>query len=138
MRISISNRGPEGAEIWVLPTLTFRNTWSWDLAEDMQAKRPSLRLAGDQAFEVRAEHESLGTFVWSQVRDAGESHGGDGLGPEPEVVLFTKNDTNVAWMAGAESGFSKDAFDRYVVGGEGAATNQEQRGMKAAFVYRNA
>jgi hypothetical protein len=59
IRITATNRGPEPAEIHLLPTLWFRNTWSWDPA----TPRPALRAAasGDGQATIEAEHETLGS-----------------------------------------------------------------------------
>ena len=76
MRLSVSNRGPDAAALTVLPTLVFRNSWSWrDATKDAnpdaeQTTRPSMCLAEDDAKTVMARHPSLGTFRWSIVQGA--------------------------------------------------------------------
>jgi len=123
VRIEVANRGPERAEIDVLPTLWFRNTWSWNGHRD----RPS----------IRAVHPSPlgGAAMVAQ-------HGKEGslfLGCEgrPEL-LFTENDTNVARLHGAANGshFVKDGFHGYVVNGQADAVNPDEVGTKAAARYR--
>src|SRR5258706_6047995 len=74
VRITVHNRGPEAARLRVLPTLWFRNTWSWN-GDD---QRPSLREIGPNA--VEASHHELGTYV---LRYDGD----------PEL-LFTENESN--------------------------------------------
>src|SRR5262245_31864304 len=82
VRVTVVNRGPDAAELHLLPTLWFRNTWSWDGA----AARPQLRaVEGDATIE--AEHAELGRR-WLRL---------DG---EPEL-LFTENDTNATRLWGA-------------------------------------
>src|SRR5262245_39706405 len=85
IKITVFNRGPESADIAGLPTLWFRNTWSWggQLGEGDWPK-PSLRLSGRSA--VVAEHTTLNRFRWT----AGSAPGGQ----LPEIV-FTENDTDM-------------------------------------------
>jgi hypothetical protein len=108
----------------LLPTLWFRNTWAWGYAagpmNDVPVK-PQLWLDGTV---VTAEHPVLGRYHL-YAKDAAE-------------YLFTENDTNAERLFGSEnaSPFVKDAFHRYVVNGETTAVNPDQRGTKAAPVYR--
>ncbi len=124
IRISITNHGPEDAPITLLPTLWFRNTWSWGYpAGPMNnvSKKPELWLDGAV---VVAEHPVLGSYrLYAQNAD---EH------------LFTENETNAARLFGLQNAtpYVKDAFHRYIVNGEAAAVNPEQRGTKAAPTYR--
>jgi hypothetical protein len=116
IRISVRNAGPEVATIDVLPTLWFRNTWSWRL----DSAKPSIRL--DDGVLV-AEHAALGTRVLS----------GDG---SPEALLCD-NETNSERLFGVTSAtrFPKDGINDHVV--EGAPTvNPDGTGTKAALRYR--
>ncbi len=117
IRVTVHNRGPEPARLHLLPTLWFRNTWSWDAG----AQRP--RLAADGPVKIRVEHPELGAYTLAC----------DG---EPEF-LFTENETNNErlWGQPNPSPFVKDAFHRYVVGGETAAVNPARTGTKAAARY---
>lgn len=119
IRISATNRGPDAAPLWVLPTLWFRNRWTWDPA---RAKAASL--ATGAAVLVRAQEESLGDWVLE--------------GSLADEVLFTENETNSELLFGAPnaSPYTKDAFHRYLVGGETSAVNPACTGTKAAPVYR--
>jgi len=121
VRISITNRGPEAAPLHVLPTLWFRNTWSWDLG----AARPCLRegAPGPGWRVIHAEHASLGPR-WLSVEGAAE-------------LLFTENDTNKRrlWAVPNTSTYVKDAFDDYLVGGRREAVNPARVGTKAAAHY---
>ena len=114
IRISVHNRGPEAAEIHLLPTLWFRNTWSWDLG----IVKPNLRQIADGA--VLASNSQLGEYTLQC----------DG-GPE---WLFTENETNVSrlWGQPNTSPYVKDAFHRRVIGGELNAVNPGKSGTKAA------
>ncbi|HXX13380.1 MAG TPA: hypothetical protein VEJ47_00615 [Candidatus Eremiobacteraceae bacterium] len=117
IRISVHNRGPEAATIHVLPTLWFRNTWSW--ATDQP--KPSLRLlTGGQ---IRATHLQLGDRTLS-------------CEGKPEL-LFTDNETNASrlWGQPNPSPFVKDAFHEYVVSGKTDAVNPAKQGTKTAARY---
>jgi hypothetical protein len=122
IRISVVNRGPEAAPLHLLPTLWFRNTWSWDPG----AKRPQLRVgrAGKGSSVIEADHETLGPrrlFC-------------DGA---PEL-LFTENDTNLQRLYGSPNPnpYVKDGINDYLVHGRRDAVNPEQVGTKAAAHYR--
>ncbi len=125
IRISAVNRGPDAAELTLLPTLWFRNTWSWGYPAgpmgDVPGK-PLLSAAGKST--VRADHPAAGGY-WLAAPEAGE-------------LLFTENESNLERLFGAPnaSPFVKDAFHRYVVNGDHGAVNPEQRGTKAAALYR--
>jgi hypothetical protein len=121
IRITVANRGPDAAELHVLPTLWFRNTWSWD----KRASKPSLRgsRSGDVSV-LSATHPELGAcrlYCYS--------------GPE---LLFTENETNSERIFGTAnaSPYVKDAIDNYIVHGLHAAVNPSQTGTKASAYYR--
>jgi hypothetical protein len=121
IRISVTNHGPETAPIDLLPTVWFRNTWSWSA----DIEKPSLaRVAGQAAIELI---EPKYGRRWLYAEDAGSP-----------LFAFTENDTNTARVFGYDNGapFTKDAFHRLLVAGESAAVNPEQRGTKAAAIYR--
>jgi hypothetical protein len=117
IRITVNNRGPEAARLRVLPTLWFRNTWSW--GEDN--RKPVLRDAGAGAIE--ASHHELGTY---RLLCEGE----------PEL-LFTENESNAErlWKQPGGSPYVKDAFHAFVVGGRADAVNPRRIGTKAAAHY---
>ncbi|BCJ47305.1 glucosidase [Actinoplanes ianthinogenes] len=116
-RITVHNRGPEAATLRVLPTLWFRNIWSWDRPEP----RPALRRIGTTT--VEAVHERLGTRRLTCLGT-------------PDL-LFTENETNTERVFGRPNGsaFVKDAIDRYVVHGEKSAVNPAETGTKVAADY---
>ncbi|MEI6971894.1 MAG: glucosidase [bacterium] len=116
VRISVHNRGPEAASLHLLPTLWFRNTWSWG---DNDAK-PMMRQA-DGA--VVASHAELGDYRLSC----------EGI---PEM-LFTENESNAQRLWGQPNAtpYVKDAFHRYVIEGERDAVNPAKTGTKAAAHY---
>jgi mannosylglycerate hydrolase MGH1-like protein/glycosyl hydrolase family 63 len=119
IEITVTNRGPESATLHVLPTLWFRNIWSW---ADDSAVRPALRLI-EAAGTVAASHPELGIRYLS----------GDG---EP-AWLFTENDTNLErFGAGANSSpYVKDGINNYLVHGRLQAVNPGQTGTKASAHY---
>jgi Mannosylglycerate hydrolase MGH1-like glycoside hydrolase domain/Glycosyl hydrolase family 63 C-terminal domain len=117
LKVTAHNRGPDAAELHLLPQLWFRNTWAWREGVD----RPQLRAAESG---VAASHPTLGN--WRLVLDGA-----------PEL-LFTENDTNVARLYGSpgEGRHFKDAFHEVVVGGRREAVNPGRTGTKGAAWYR--
>jgi hypothetical protein len=117
IRITVANRGPEAATIHVLPTLWFRNTWSWG-ATNGASRRPSMQL--ENADVVRVEHDSLGTYVFGFDADA--------------PVLFTENESNARrlWNQPNATPHVKDAFHEHVIAGRSDAVNPAQVGTKCA------
>ena len=116
IRISISNRGPEAADIHILPTLWFRNTWIWGRDE----RRPSITqgVTEQSVGQLLARHWELGDYVLY-------CSGADEL-------LFTENETNTERLYGMPSGhpYVKDAFHAYVVDGKHDAVNPAQPAQK--------
>ncbi len=127
IRITLSNRGTEAAAIHVLPTLWFRNTWSWGCSHEGCGIRPRIR--ADGAGAVVADHETLGR----RFLHAGAAS--DGSLPD---WLFTENDTHNEKLFDTPSAtpYVKDAFHRRVIRGELAAVNPSRVGSKAAAWYR--
>ncbi len=125
IKITVSNRGPESATIHLLPTLWFRNTWSWGRTGDDYWRKPKLWQTGPS--EIRAEHETLGSYVLSFVTSKSNA---------PEL-LFTENATNTKRLWGIEGPerYVKDAFHRYLIDGERDAVNPQKAGTKAAMHY---
>ncbi len=122
IRVSIANRGPEKAALDLLPSLWFRNTWSWgSLHEDGSAKPVMWKTAANT---VRCEHETLGVVEWTVAQ-------------APAEWLFTENETNSERLfkhANAQP-YVKDAFHRWLIDGDKSAVNPQLRGTKAAAVY---
>ncbi len=117
IKVSVHNRGPEAARLHLLPTLWFRNTWSWEKS----GEKPSLKEAGPG--RIQANHPELGAYTLAC----------DG---KPEL-LFTENESNTErlWGQPNPSPYVKDAFHRYVVGGANEAVNPAKTGTKAAAHY---
>ncbi len=118
INITVHNRGPEAARLRVLPTLWFRNTWSWGEGEP----KPSLRAAAPGVIQV--SHHELGDYRLFC----------DGA---PEL-LFTENESNASrlWGQPNASPYVKDAFHACVISGHREAVNPAKVGTKAAAHYR--
>src|SRR5262249_8282812 len=119
IRVTVHNRGPEAAEIHVLPQLWFRNTWSWGDG----TPKPSLALDGD-GDAIVAESAQLGVY---RIYREGSA-----------TWLFTENETNPRRLFGIQEaeGYFKDAFHELLIGAKAHAVNPQQRGTKTAAHYR--
>jgi hypothetical protein len=128
VRINVTNRGPELAPLHILPTLWFRNTWTWGRDD----RRPSLSLPSNLPMKdphlrsILAKHWQLGDYVL-YCSDADE-------------LLFTENETNSDRLFGTPSRtpYVKDAFHSYLIAGNREAVNPAARGTKAAAHYPRA
>ena len=109
MQVTVSNRGPDPAEIHVLPQIWFRNTWSWF----EEGKKPSLEQLGQN---LLVHHPKLGEHIVHFER--------------ADEIVFCENETNLPKLYGVKSphGFYKDGFHEYVVNGNKAAINTVTRG----------
>jgi hypothetical protein len=122
IQISVSNRGPEAATLHVLPTLWFRNTWTWW----PDTPKPSLKqVSGQQgSHATSASHAQLGErYLYCQ-------------GNVP--VLYTENETNNKRVFGTDnaSPYVKDGINNYVVQANQCAVNPEKTGTKSAAHYQ--
>ena len=118
IQITVANRGPNAAPIHLLPTLWFRNTWSWS----REGVRPRLSAAARDV--IAASHPELGErFLQAEGADA---------------LLFTENETNSERLLNTpnRTPYVKDAFHYYFVHQKQHAVNPEQVGTKAAAYYR--
>ncbi len=128
VKITAFNRGPEAAELHLLPTLWFRNDWAaWITESNRAAVKPDLRqtkaAAGTSA--VAASHSLLGEFILSC----------EGVVP----LLFTENTTNYERLFPGQTNatpYVKDGINDYVVLGRQAAVNPGKTGTKVAAHYR--
>ena len=121
IQISISNRGPEAKTLHLLPTLWFRNTWSWDATE-----KPTLKVFKSDADYsiVEALEPTLGER-WLYCEGATE-------------LLFTENETNDERIFGVSnaSPYVKDGINDYVVNDRKEAVNPNKIGTKASAHYK--
>ena len=126
VRITVANRGPDAARIDLLPTLWFRNTWSWGRTGEGYWPKGKMSQGTDGV--VTVEHASL-----ERMRFWAESY--DGRAPE---LLFTENETNCERLFGnpSASAYVKDAFHAHVIDGRRDAVNPNGFGTKVAAHYR--
>ncbi|HSR66488.1 MAG TPA: glucosidase [Acidobacteriota bacterium] len=115
MKVTVLNRGPEAAELWVLPQVWFRNTWSWD-----GGQKPRLRLESTE--RLRLDHPQLGQWIWAAA--------------DAERLLLCENETNTRRLYGsiASPAHPKDAFHSFVVDGR-LDVLAEAEGSKAAALF---
>ncbi len=121
IRVTAANRGPEAATLRLLPTVWFRNTWSWG----GRGRRPELhqaRSGPDPVIELN--HHQPGNR-WLHCEGSPE-------------LLFTENETNTRLLFGTETRgrYVKDGINDYVVQGATEAVNPEHTGTKAAAHYQ--
>jgi len=114
-RVTVHNRSAEDARLHVLPTLWFRNTWSWGVDQP----KPRLSRAESADPVIRAEHHELG--VYYLYADAGAD------------LLFCENETNAArvWGAATATRFPKDGIGDHLLSGA-ATVNPGGAGTKAS------
>ena len=123
IRIEATNRGPEPAPLHLLPTVWFRNTWSWGLDE----RRPKLRRdASAEAAAIKLDHYYYGSR-WLYCEGS-------------PALVFTENDTNNQRIFDYEnpSPYVKDGINDFVVHGVKTAVNPNDYGTKAAAHYVSA
>src|SRR3954468_6380299 len=129
IRITIANRAATPATLHVLPTLWFRNSWSWGCTHEGCEVKPRIEATGDGGLVAR--HATLGTY--RMIADPG----GTELNGKPPRLLFTDNETNNQrlFKTPNASPLVKDAFHGYVVDGDIAAIDAVTQGTKAAWHY---
>jgi hypothetical protein len=119
IQITVHNRGPEPAELHLLPTLWFRNRWSWGRPQP----RPVLRAVDAPFPAVQASEADLGDS-WLYCDGSAR-------------LLFTDNETNAKRLFGGQNPtpYVKDGIHRFVLHGENSAVNPEQTGTKVSAHY---
>ena len=120
-RVTAYNRGPEAAELHILPHAWYRNTWAWGYGK---GRHP---LWKEAANIIRTEYRHFGDRWW-YLDDR----------PHRPELLFTENETNRLRLFGVpnDGPYVKDGFHEAVVGGHHDRVNPEGRGSKAAGHYR--
>src|SRR4029077_7805380 len=130
IKITATNRGPAEADLSILPTIWFRNTWSWGRDD----YRPRLRAVQELSIPkeygipgsgvIEVEHKTYGKR-WFLCEG------------EPEL-LFTENETNATKLFGSENRtpYVKDGINDYIVHGNRTAVNPDKTGTKASALYR--
>lgn len=119
IQITVANRGPEPADVDLLPTVWFRNTWSWKSGDP----KPALRLFENHSPTIALDDLHYGRR-WLACEGA-------------PTLLFTGNETNYErlFQTRNASPYVKDAFHAYVVHGDYDAVNPAREGTKAAAHY---
>ena len=122
IKITAHNRGRDSAPLHVLPTVWFRNRWSWY----EKAAKPSMREVESDAQNlatIRLSEERLGSYTLTCENSSN--------------LLFTENETNNRRLFGGanDSPYAKDGINDYVVKGDERAINPNQTGTKAAAHY---
>jgi hypothetical protein len=127
IRITVHNRGPEAADLHLLPTLWFCNSWSWGSTHEGCDTKPRLERSGPNT--VTARHDTLGTYQFAVATD-------DKL--SAPQWLFTENETDMLKLFGVDQGgkYFKDGLNEYVVGGRHETVNPQEFGTKTAPYYR--
>src|SRR5262249_8394934 len=121
IRIEVTNRGPVASKLDLLPTLWFRNTWSWGA----DARRPMLSAAQvNGGVAIHAEHPDQDN-MYLHCEAAPE-------------LLFTENETNAErlFRAPNRTPYVKDGINEYVVRGRTEAVNPNRVGTKCAARYQ--
>ncbi|MEL6403523.1 MAG: glucosidase [Chloroflexota bacterium] len=124
IEISVTNRGDEDVPCVVLPTLWFRNTWSWGYETGPMRDVPTKPMMRYQDGRIVAQHPALDTYYLYH----------EGV----DDAIFTHNDTNNERLYDTSNPtpFVKDAFHRYIIHDEQHAINPDQAGTKSAYVCR--
>ncbi len=126
IKVTISNRGPDQADLVFLPTLWYRNTWAWGQISEECLVEPKISI--ERPGTVSAVHAVMGEYEMTFDK------GPDGKLPE---FLFTNNETNTQRLYGEPLArpYVKDAFHDAVIEGKADAVNPEQFGTKTAGRY---
>jgi len=123
LQVRVANRGPDPARLHVLPTLWFRNTWTWGCRHEGCEVKPRLQAVSD--LRIQCEHPSLGRYVLDQEP-----------GPDGRAApwLCTENETNSERLYSGPNPtpYVKDAFHEAVVSGRSEAVNPARTGTKCA------
>jgi hypothetical protein len=120
IRFTIANRSPDPAELYLLPTLWFRNTWQWNFG----SPKPLLKLIDKGSVQlVEAFHADLGTY-WLYCNS-------------PDKVLFTENESNCSRLFNTpnSSPYVKDSINDYLIHGRTESVNPSNQGTKSAALY---
>ena len=123
IQLTVVNRGPETADLHLLPTTWFRNTWSWDGDKTRPQLKQTQSVNGSSVIELNHNYYPTPRKLFC-----------DG---SPEL-LFTENETNKQLLFGTENDapFVKDGINNFIIHGQIDAVNPAKVGTKAAALYR--
>ena len=121
IKATVVNRGPEAANLRLLPTVWFRNTWSWG-GHNQRPELYEARRAPNPAIEL---NNAITGKLWLHCEGSPE-------------LLFTENETNVHRLCGVgnRTPYVKDGINNFVVNGDEGALNPQRNGTKAAAQYK--
>ncbi|MFM1848618.1 MAG: hypothetical protein RL417_2092 [Pseudomonadota bacterium] len=124
IKVTAHNRGPEKAVLHLVPTLWFRNSWSWGRTGEGYTTRPAISLRDGTSFTTK--HDTLEPFVLSIDPSSLST---------PPTPLFTENETNIERIFGSpmSTPYVKDSFHEYIVHNRTERVNPAMCGSKAAF-----
>jgi hypothetical protein len=121
----VTNRGPERAPLHLLPTLWYRNTWSWGCVHEDCTTKPWMKQTGPTT--VQMSQGTLGRWRWEIEPLKGQ------VAPE---LMFTENESNLTRLYDVTTtGFAKDAFHEYVIYNRSGAINSRHMGTKCAPLF---
>jgi hypothetical protein len=122
IRYTLTNRSGSPADLHLLPTLWFRNSWAWGRQDAEYPPRPTIRLL--DAHTLEADHSTLGKVHLTLAPPQGQ---------DPQWI-FTENESHrhILWDEENPTPYVKDAFHRYLISNETEAVNPAQTGTKAA------
>ena len=122
IRASAKNWGPESAPLHLLPTIWFRNTWSWG----RHPAKPNLRKTSERSHVgvITASHPALGDY--------------DLFCDSMDDLFFTENESNAErlWGISNPAPIAKDSINDRIVQGKIDIANPEQTGTKASAHYK--
>ena len=123
IQITAANRGPDSATLEILPTLWYRNVWSWGW-DSSKNTRPEMKRGQGPITSIEADHADLGPHYL--------------LCQDMPDLLFTENETNARRLYGTDSAapYVKDGINDFITQGIQGAVNPAQTGTKACARYR--
>lgn len=122
IKITACNRADAPAPLHILPTVWFRNTWSWDESSEKPVLEKSAAEAENLA-QIRLKKSETGEYFLTCA--------------DSSNLLFCENETNYQKLYGGENKnvYAKDGIGEFVVNGDESAVNADQKGTKAAAQY---
>lgn len=123
IEISVYNRSLEAAQVHVIPTLWFRNFWSWN-GKDQRPELESTQILSEQYQSVRVFDSKLGQWTFNSEGNP--------------LLLFTENETNKERFLGIPNtcAYVKDGINNYLVHGNKEAVNPNKKGTKVGACYQ--
>jgi hypothetical protein len=121
MKVTVHNRGPKDAPITILPTVWFRNTWSWGY--EKYNYKPIMNGISKRLIEIsHRKHGKMNLYF-----------------EEADELVFCENESNMNRIYGIPSStpYPKDGINDYVIsGGQEPTVNPNHFGTKAAGIHK--